>query len=98
MSAPERAADFMRVFPAKKLSTTRLLNIYKKHKVRKKKVVITKLVNETQRKRIKRQVSAVRDELKWQSRRGFRIIYLDEMMITKSTIPKREWSKKYQNV
>ena len=47
MSADERAADFMRVFPAKKLSRTRLLNIYKKHKVRKKKVVITKLVNET---------------------------------------------------
>jgi len=45
MSAEERAAEFMRRFPAKKLSSSRLLNIYKKHRVRKKKVQITKLVN-----------------------------------------------------
>jgi len=45
MSVEERAAEFMRKFPAKKLSKTRLLNIYKKHRIRKKKVQITKLVN-----------------------------------------------------
>ena len=29
--------------------------------------------------------------------RGFRIVYLDEMMVTKSTLPKTEWSHKLHN-
>ena len=43
-SLEERAADFMRVFSSKKMSAIRLWAIYKKNKVRKKKVRITKIL------------------------------------------------------
>ena len=44
-SLDERAADFMREFPGKKLSSSRLAYIYKKHKIRKKKIGNTKVLN-----------------------------------------------------
>jgi len=30
--------------------------------------------------------------------RGFRIVYLDEMMVTKSTMPTHEWSVRNEHV
>ena len=28
---------------------------------------------------------------------GFRLVYLDECMVTRTTLPKRDWAKKYHN-
>ena len=36
-------------------------------------------------------------EIRFALTQGFRIIYLDEMMVTKSTLPKTEWSHKLEN-
>jgi len=38
----------------------------------------------------------VREKLQAYKDDGFRIIYLDEMCVTKSTIPTHEYSLKYQ--
>ena len=53
MTLEERAADFTRAFPNKKISYSTLWNIYKKNRVRKKKVKVTKIPNRKERKKIK---------------------------------------------
>ena len=45
MSLDERAVDFSRSYPNKKISSSTLANIYKKNMVRKKKVRVTKIPN-----------------------------------------------------
>ena len=45
MSLDERAAAFKRHFPTKNLSSSRLLRIYRKYKIRFKKVKVTKVLN-----------------------------------------------------
>ena len=49
----ERAAQFMARYPAKKLSRQRLSQIYKKNKVRKKKIRVTKIMDEIQRRKVR---------------------------------------------
>ena len=97
MSLDERAADLTRHFPNKKISTTKLWYIYKKHRVRKKKIRITKIPNRHEMKRINRSIREAKAELIYYRQQGFRIIYLDETMVTKSTIPTHEWSNKNTN-
>ena len=45
MSLDERAADFMRTFPHKKLASKKLSQIYKQHKIRKK-IRLTKILGD----------------------------------------------------
>ena len=97
-SLEERAADFMRVFPSKRMSSTRLHRIYRDHKVRKKKVRITKILNRKLRRNLKKRIPEVQQEIREHQRRGFRILYLDEMMITTRTMPTHEWSRKNTNI
>ena len=56
MTLAERTTDLTRVYPNKKISTTTLSNIYKKHKVRKKKVKVTKIPTKKERKKIQRSI------------------------------------------
>ena len=56
MTLEERTADFTRVYSNKKISTSTLWNIYKKHRVRKKKVKVTKIPNRKESKKIKRSI------------------------------------------
>ena len=46
MSLEERAHDFMRMFPGKKLAAKKLAQVYRRHKVRKKKIRTTKVLND----------------------------------------------------
>ena len=43
----------MSIFPAKKLAPKKLQSIYKKHKIRKKKVKINKILDDVQRRKIR---------------------------------------------
>ena len=56
MTLAERATDLTRYYPNKKISTTTLRMIYKKHKVRKKKVKVTKIPTKRERKKIQRSI------------------------------------------
>ena len=40
----------------------------------------------------------MQEELEQHLSRGFRILYIDEVMVTKSTVPTHEWSKKLDNI
>ena len=97
MSLDERTADFMKSFPNKKISSSTLKNIYKKHTVRKKKVRITKIPNRKEIKKITRNIMEAKADLEYYRSKGFRIIYVDETMVTKSTIATHEWTNKYKN-
>ena len=56
MTLEERTADFTRAYPNKKISPTTMWKIYKKHKVRKKKVKVTKIPTKKERKKIQRSI------------------------------------------
>jgi len=97
MSLCERAADFRRSYPNKKISSTTLKNIYQKNIIRKKKVRITKIPDRKLKKKITRNILEAKSDLDYYRAQGFRIIYLDETMVTKSTIATHEWSNKNKN-
>ena len=56
MNLEERAADFTRAFPEKKISHESLRRIYVKNKIRKKKVRVIKIPNKNETKRIKKTI------------------------------------------
>ena len=88
----------MRVYPDKTLSSSKLAYIYKKYKIRKKKIGNTKILTDVQKRKIRFQLPQVRDQVNDYIQRGFRIIYADEMMITKSSIPTHTYSQKNQRI
>ena len=88
----------MRTFPSKKLTPLYLSQIYKRHKIRKKKVRITKILDDVQRRKIRFQVPDARESLQGAYADGFHVIFVDEMMVTKSTIPTHEWSQKNTSI
>ena len=51
-----RAADFMKKFPDKKLAPKKLQIIYRKYKIRKKRIKNTKILNDIQRRKIRFQI------------------------------------------
>ena len=73
-------------FKDKKLSRSRLQRLYKQNKIKRKRIKLTKNINYNARKRFKRSLNTARDELTRHIQLGYRIIYSDETMITKSTI------------
>ena len=60
--------------------------LYKKYKIKRKKIKITKNINYNARKRLKKSIKVAKEELTRYMKEGYRIIYCDETMITKSTI------------
>ena len=54
LSIEERRAQFLRQFPNKQISITQYRKVYKKHYIRKKKIKITKIMDDTLRRRIKK--------------------------------------------
>ena len=97
MTLDERVADFSKQFPDKKMSTSTLERIYKRNNIRKKKVKVTKIPIRKERRKITRSIAEAKIELDYYRAKGFHIVYIDETMITKSTIATHEWSKKNSN-
>ena len=58
---------------------------------------MTKIPNRKEKKKIKKTIKEAKEELEEYRERGFRIIYIDETMITKSTIATHELSRKNFN-
>ena len=56
MSIAERAADFTREYPNKKISPSTLRRIYQKHRVCRKKIKVTKIPNRKETKKIIRSI------------------------------------------
>ena len=71
--------------------------LYKKHKIKKKLIRMTKLTDRNQQERIVLQAAELIQDVRMAIERGCRIIQLDECCVTKSTIPKATWSAKNEN-
>ena len=55
-------------------------------------------MNYNARKRLNKSCKIAKEELLKYKKLGYRIIYCDETMITKSTIQQREFTKPYERV
>ena len=65
MNLNERAADFSRSYPHKKIGSSTLASIYKKNFVRKKKVRVTKIPNRKELKKITRNIKEAKADLEF---------------------------------
>ena len=84
----------MSIFPQKKLAPKKLAQIYREHKIRKKKLKVTKILGDVQKRQIRFQVPEVKESLQAAIEDGFMVIFVDEMMVTKSIIPTHDYSQK----
>ena len=58
----------------------------------------TKINTPDRERRIRRETEFMAQQIKVMTERGFRIVYLDETMVTTKTIPKQEWSGAKQQI
>ena len=83
---------FHRKFPDKKLTIYRLRKVYREHGIKRKKIRNTKVITESQKKKIYGEAVEARDRLQELEAEGYRILFVDEIVTTKSTIPSHEYS------
>jgi hypothetical protein len=88
----------MRRYPGKKLCRENLRRLYKKHRIKRKCIKITKVQPHQIQLKIKREVLMAADQLKHYMSRGFRVIYFDETMVTKRTLFKQDYCQKNEYV
>ena len=82
----------MRIYPG------RLSRLYKEHKIRKKKIRLTKILTLKQKRKQAQQAKQSFNELVDLLEQGFDIIYVDEVMFTTKTLPQTVWSLKNQPI
>ena len=70
----------------------KLRSIYKKFKIKKKSIKHTKIVNQKKQLEIDELSLKLSRQLRFLIEKGFRAVFLDEMMVTKRTIPIGDWS------
>ena len=83
---------FKRRWPEDHITSHKLRKLYKKYMIRQKMLRYCKLPLESRDERIYDAAMILQRRVKYCTEAGFRIIMLDEMMVTKSTFPKVEWS------
>ena len=89
---------FHRQFPEKRISIYRLRKAYREAGIKLKKIQTTKIVTKGQKASIELQLIKCKAEVEHHLEEGFRIVYVDEICTTKSTIPTHEWSAKNRPV
>lgn len=92
LSLQERCRAFEVQFPRTKLSIYHLRKFYREAGIRKKKIRKTKLINEIKQIEINEQAVVANNKIQDLEQRGYRLIYIDEMCVTKSTIPTHAYS------
>ena len=89
--------EFRKKFPHGYISRYKLRKLYREMKIRKKYLRFTKLPDEPKQIEIAEKAAVLGREIRFALSHGFRLVYLDEMMVTKRSLPKSEWSKKNHN-
>ena len=90
----QRCKAFEMKFPDTKMTLYHLTKIYREVGIRKKKIRKTKIVDPSRHQHIKEEAVKAHEQLTSLRQQGYRIIYIDEMCVTKSTIPTHEYSMK----
>ena len=97
MSLMERCMEFRRRFPSGYITPYKLRKLYRELKIRKKYLRYTKLPDEPKQEEIALKAAKLGREVRFALSQRFRIVYLDEMMVTKRTLPQTAWSHKMHN-
>ena len=92
MSLKDRSRHFLKEFPGAKMNSTLLGQIYRLHKIKKKKLRWYKSPKEYDPDKIRTQLTTMKREMTKARNAGYRFIYIDETMFTRKTVPDTEWS------
>ena len=91
MSLKDRVQHFKKQFPLSKMGYTLLSKVYKMHGVKKRTITWKKRNNNRTEEEYKKEKKKLLRQLEKAKKDGYRIIYLDEAMFTKSALPKTEY-------
>ena len=94
----DRCKLFHRRFPDKKLNETLLRRVYRIHGVKKKALRWKKRPKANTLKQYGKLKEQLREEINATVVAGFDILWLDECMFTRKTVPLIEWSNKLTNI
>ena len=98
LSLYERAIAFNKQFVTVGISPQKLLRIYRQHGIKFKKVKTTKISSHKRQMAIQRRKKYVNDQLQGAQTDGRTIIYVDEVMWTRQSFRKREFSARGHNI
>ena len=89
---------FHRRFIEKKIAPWTIRNIYRKHGITKKKVVLVKKPASISKQRYPTTEAAVLQKIEASNKEGRIMLYTDEVMFTKHTNQGRDWSRMHLNI
>ena len=92
LSIKERSSHFLREFPTAHMNPTLLRDVYRLNGIKKKKVRWYKEVPPHDAAERRRAFNRMKRKLEKARKDGYRIIYLDETMFTRKTVPNSEWA------
>ena len=93
----ERVAFLKQRYPYAHVTIYKQFKLYHEKKIRLKKVQPEKMILNKQLPNIYQDVIELVDDVKSALLQGFRIVQIDEMMVTKRTFPTHDWSKLHTN-
>jgi hypothetical protein len=98
LTLEERCACFRREFKDLKISATTLRTIYKEAGVKRKQIRQIKTIPAGTQAKVNRQIRFCRDKLQECVDNNVKIMWLDECMFTRMTLPKLAFMPKYENI
>ena len=89
---------FKKRYPDSEITPYKLRKLYKEHKIRKKLIQNAKKPKKITLEEIVLQANDMHQDIKMAIERNFRIVQLDECMVTKRTIPTHAWTLPKTNI
>ena len=97
-SLKDRCIAISKEFPQIHINPTLLRKVYFKYGIKKKRFRYYKSDKNKDEETIARELRRMRRELAKARKDGYRIIYIDECMFTRATLPKTEWTLPKNNM
>ena len=93
----ERVSLFKQRYPYAHCTIYKLRKLYKLEGIKNKMIRRNKIIPERSLPDAMLEAINMQDDLQSGHVQGFRLVYLDGCMVTKTTLPKLDWAKKYHN-
>ena len=97
LSMGERTQMFSSKFTDKKLSKTTLYRLYKKHGIKRKRILVEKTISDYQKLHFNENKENVIKGLNHAKEADLPVVYLDEIVFSKSSIKRETWMNKNVN-
>ena len=98
LSIEQRVKHFRRQFPEAKLNCTLLSRVYRENGVKRRRIKWEKRAREQNNGNYGRDKARMIRDLKKAKRDGYRVVYIDETVFTRSTVPRTEYCLPKANV